>query len=41
MQGTAAARMELELDVFWAAIAGADPVALLRQLSRRGSPSCT
>ena len=35
MQGTAAAGMGLELDVFWAAIAGDDPVALLRRYAAR------
>ena len=35
MQGTAAAGMGLELDVFWAAIAGHDPVALLRRYAAR------
>jgi sugar phosphate isomerase/epimerase len=35
MQGTAAADMGLELDVFWAAIAGDDPVALLRRYAGR------
>ena len=35
MQGTAAAGMGLELDVFWAAIAGDDPVALLRRHAGR------
>lgn len=35
MQGTADAGMQLELDVFWAAIAGADPVALLQRYTRR------
>jgi sugar phosphate isomerase/epimerase len=35
MRGTAAAGMQLELDVFWAAFAGADPVALLRQYQGR------
>lgn len=31
MQGTADAGMQLQLDVFWATVAGADPVAVLRQ----------
>ncbi len=35
MQGTAAAGMQLQLDVFWASVGGADPVALLRQYSGR------
>jgi sugar phosphate isomerase/epimerase len=35
MQGTAAAGMQLQLDVFWASVAGADPVALLRQYKGR------
>jgi sugar phosphate isomerase/epimerase len=35
MQGTAASGMKLELDVFWAAITGADPVATIRQYSGR------
>jgi sugar phosphate isomerase/epimerase len=35
MRGTEAAGVQLELDVFWAAIAGADPVALLRQYAGR------
>ena len=35
MQGTAAAGMRLELDVFWAAIAGDDPVALLQRYAGR------
>ena len=35
MRGTAEAGMQLELDVFWAAFAGADPVALLRQYRGR------
>jgi sugar phosphate isomerase/epimerase len=35
MQGTAASGMQLQLDVFWASVGGADPVALLRQYSGR------
>jgi sugar phosphate isomerase/epimerase len=35
MRGTAEAGMQLQLDVFWASIAGADPVALLRQYKGR------
>jgi len=35
MQGTKPAGMQLQLDVFWATIAGADPVALLRQYAGR------
>jgi sugar phosphate isomerase/epimerase len=35
MQGTADAGMQLQLDVFWATIAGADPVALLHRYSGR------
>lgn len=35
MQGTADAGMQLQLDVFWATIAGMDPVALLRQYKGR------
>lgn len=35
MRGTADAGMQLQLDVFWATIAGADPVALLRQYKGR------
>jgi sugar phosphate isomerase/epimerase len=35
MRGTAEAGMQLELDVFWAAFAGADPVALLREYRGR------
>jgi sugar phosphate isomerase/epimerase len=35
MQETAAARMKLELDVFWAAITGADPIEILRRYSGR------
>jgi sugar phosphate isomerase/epimerase len=35
MRGTADTGMQLELDVFWAAFAGADPVALLRQYKGR------
>jgi sugar phosphate isomerase/epimerase len=35
MGGTADAGMQLELDVFWAAFAGADPVALLKQYKGR------
>jgi sugar phosphate isomerase/epimerase len=35
MRGTADAGMQLELDVFWAAFAGADPVAVLRQYKGR------
>lgn len=35
MQGTAAAGMWLQLDVFWATIAGGDPVALLKQYAGR------
>jgi sugar phosphate isomerase/epimerase len=35
MRGTADAGMQLELDVFWASFAGADPVALLRQYKNR------
>jgi sugar phosphate isomerase/epimerase len=35
MQATAASRMQLELDVFWATIAGGDPVDLLRRYAGR------
>jgi sugar phosphate isomerase/epimerase len=35
MRGTADAGMQLELDVFWAAFAGADPVTILRQYRTR------
>jgi sugar phosphate isomerase/epimerase len=35
MQGTAAADMRLELDVFWASIAGGDPIALLEKYAGR------
>jgi sugar phosphate isomerase/epimerase len=35
MHGTAEAGMQLELDVFWAAFAGADPVTLLRHYKDR------
>lgn len=35
MATTAAARMKLQLDVFWASIAGADPVAVIKQYSGR------
>lgn len=35
MRETAASQMKLELDVFWASIAGADPVALIKQYSGR------
>jgi sugar phosphate isomerase/epimerase len=35
MRGTAEAGMQLELDVFWAAFAGADPVALLQEYKGR------
>jgi len=35
MQGTATSGMQLQLDVFWASVGGADPVALLRQYSGR------
>lgn len=35
MQGTAASGMKLELDVFWAAITGADPVETIRRYSGR------
>lgn len=35
MRGTAEAGMQLQLDVFWATIAGANPVALLRQYKGR------
>jgi sugar phosphate isomerase/epimerase len=35
MNATEAAGMQLELDVFWAAIAGADPVALLKRYAGR------
>jgi sugar phosphate isomerase/epimerase len=35
MSGTAEAGMLLQLDVFWASIAGADPIALLRQYKGR------
>lgn len=35
MQATAASRMTLQLDVFWAAIAGGDPVEILRRYSGR------
>ena len=35
MQETKASGMKLELDVFWAAIAGADPVAVIKQYSGR------
>ena len=35
MQGTAEAGMQLQLDVFWAAIAGMDPVALLGRYKGR------
>ena len=35
MQHTAAAQMKLQLDVFWASIAGADPVAMIRKHSAR------
>ena len=35
MQATAASGMKLELDVFWAAITGADPVETIRRYSGR------
>jgi len=35
MKGTAASGMKLELDVFWAAITGADPVEIIRRYSGR------
>lgn len=35
MQGTAEAGMFLQLDVFWATVASADPVAMLRQYKSR------
>jgi sugar phosphate isomerase/epimerase len=35
MQGTAEAGMQLQLDVFWATVAGVDPVAVLRQYRGR------
>jgi sugar phosphate isomerase/epimerase len=35
MQETAASQMKLELDVFWAAVTGADPVAVIKQYSGR------
>ena len=35
MQETAASRMKLELDVFWAAVTGADPVDTIRRYSGR------
>ncbi|MCC7034347.1 MAG: TIM barrel protein [Acidobacteria bacterium] len=35
MKGTADARMLLQLDVFWATVAGADPVAVLRRYAGR------
>lgn len=35
MQETAASPMTLELDVFWAAVTGADPVAVMRQYPGR------
>lgn len=35
MERTASAKMALELDVFWASIAGADPIALLEQYRGR------
>jgi sugar phosphate isomerase/epimerase len=35
MRGTAEAGMQLQLDVFWASIGGADPVTLLRQYKGR------
>ena len=35
MRGTADAGVQLELDVFWAAFAGADPVAVLRRSKGR------
>jgi sugar phosphate isomerase/epimerase len=35
MQETKASQMKLELDVFWAAITGADPVAVIKQYSGR------
>lgn len=35
MDGTAKAGMQLQLDVFWASIAGVDPVALIKQFTGR------
>lgn len=37
MQGTADAGMHLQLDVFWASIAGADPVGMLKRYAGRVS----